>query len=71
MTTMQIPLKRRLNPSEAADYLGIKPRTLKSWRKDRRIPYYHLGWRTIVYDVRDLDRYLECNRVEALNCYYK
>ena len=72
MTTIrQVPMKRRLNPVEAAEYLGIKPGTLKKWRHDRRLPYYQLGWRTIVYDVQDLDRYLECNRVEALNCYYQ
>ena len=72
MTTIrQIPLKRRMNPVEAAEYLGIKPGLLKKRWQERRIPYYKLGWRTIVYDVLDLDRYLECNRVEALNCYYK
>lgn len=58
MTTIrQVPVKRRLNPVEAAEYLGVKPGTLKKWRYDRRIPYYQLGWRTIVYDVQDLDRY--------------
>jgi len=72
MTTIrQVPMRRRLNPAEAAAYLGIRPGTLKKWRYDRRIPYYQLGWRTIVYDVQDLDRYLAANRVEALECYYR
>ncbi len=72
MTTLrQIPMKRRMNPVETAAYLGIRPGTLKKWRSDRRIPYYQLGWRTIVYDVQDLDRYLEATRVEALECYYR
>lgn len=72
MTTIrQVPVKRRMNPGEAAEYLGVRRGLLKKWWQERRIPYYKLGWRTVVLDVQDLDRYLECNRVEALNCYYK
>ena len=66
----QVPMKRRMNPAEAAEYLGIKPRTLKKWRYERRISYYQLGRRMIVYDVQDLDRYLAANRVEAMEYYY-
>lgn len=61
------PKSLRLSPPEAAEYLGgIKPRTLKKWRHERRIPYYRLGHVAVVFDVRDLDAYLARHRVEAI-----
>ncbi len=60
------PKSLRIIPNEAASYLGIKPRTLKKWRHERRIPYYRLGHVAVVFDVRDLDAYLARHRVEAI-----
>ena len=55
-----------LGPEEAAQYLGIKPRTLKKWRHERRIGFYRLGHVAVVFDVRDLDAFLARRRVEAI-----
>ena len=60
------PKHLRMTPPEAAEYLGIKPRTLKKWRHERRIPYYRLGHVSCVLDVRDLDAFLARRRVEAI-----
>ena len=61
------PKHLRLTSTEAAEYLGgIKPRTLKKWRHERRIPYYRLGHVQICFDVRDLDAFLALRRVEAI-----
>jgi len=60
------PKSLRMIPDEAAQYLGIKPRTLKKWRHERRIPYYRLGHVAVVFDVRDLDAFLARRRVEAI-----
>jgi len=60
------PKHLRLPPPEAAEYLGIKPRTLKKWRHERRIPYYRLGHVAVVFDVRDLDGFLARHRVESI-----
>ena len=61
------PQNLRMGPEEAAQYLGgIKPRTLKKWRHERRIPYYRLGHVQICFDVRDLDAFLARRRVEAI-----
>ena len=60
------PKSLRLIPAEAAQYLGIKPRTLKKWRHERRIEYYRLGHVAVVFDVRDLDAFLARHRVEAI-----
>ena len=60
------PKSLRMVPDEAAQYLGIKPRTLKKWRHERRIPFYRLGHVAVVFDVRDLDAFLARRRVEAI-----
>lgn len=60
------PQHLRLTSQEAAEYLATKPRTLKKWRHERRIPYYRLGHVQIVFDIRDLDAFLARRRVEAI-----
>ncbi len=65
--TKRPPRPLRLSTQEACEYLGgIKPRTLKKWRHERRIPYYRLGHVQICFDVRDLDAFLARRRVEAI-----
>ena len=65
-TTKQPPARLRMTPVEAATYTGLTLRNLKRYRHERRIPYYRLGHVTVVFDVRDLDAFLEQNRVEAI-----
>ena len=61
------PKNLRVTTPEACEYLGgIKPRTLKKWRHERRIAYYRLGHVQICFDVRDLDAFLARRRVEAI-----
>ena len=61
------PKALRLDARQAAKYIPMNPRTLKEYRQQRRIPYYRIGHRTIVFDVRDLDAFIAKRRVEALN----
>lgn len=47
----------------AAEFLGLKPATLRAWRSRRQGPaYYRLG--RIWYRVEDLARWLESRRIE-------
>lgn len=55
---------RRLSLSEAAEFLGISPHTLRLWCRTRRLPSYKLG-RRVVLDETDLRAFLAANRVEA------
>ncbi|HEY9147111.1 MAG TPA: helix-turn-helix domain-containing protein [Thiobacillus sp.] len=50
----------RLTTEQAAEYLGVKPSTLETWRCNKRygLAYIKLG-RLIRYRVRDLDAFLE------------
>lgn len=60
--------KRMLTTEDAADYLGLSPRTLEKWRKNPRTdgrpkgPDFHDLDGNIRYDVRDLDAYLKQTR---------
>ncbi len=56
----------RLETNPAAKYLGMKPRLLKQYRHERKIPFYRIGYRQIVFDVRDLDAFLARKRVESI-----
>lgn len=56
--------KDRLTTEEAAEIIGVKPKTLVSWRctKKEDIPYYKIGWK-VFYKESDLLMWFEKNRV--------
>ncbi len=56
---------RRVSVKEAADLLGVSRHTLRRWLALRLIPYHHCG-RRVVLDPRDLEHFLQANRVEAI-----
>ncbi len=55
-----------LNEREAADYIGLKPSTLTTWRSTGRydLPFIKAG-RLVRYRVTDLDRFLEARTVNS------
>lgn len=54
---------RWLGTTEAAEQLGVVPRTLYRMIDEGQIPAYKMG-RVIRIKASDLDAYLEANRVE-------
>jgi excisionase family DNA binding protein len=57
-TTATAPSKGALSAREAADYLGVSPKTLENWRARGEGPaYVRLGAR-VVYRPADLDKFL-------------
>ena len=49
-----------LPPRQAAEYIGVQPKTLRTWRSEGRGPAYRrLGPRTYVYRVTDLQTFVE------------
>jgi len=54
---------RRVSVADGAPMLGVSPHTLRSWLRQRRIPYYRCG-RRVVVDVADLEKFLSQNRIE-------
>lgn len=56
---------RALKAGAAAEYIGCSRRTLTDLSSQGRIPYAKIGPRLLVYDIADLDAFLDECRVEA------
>jgi excisionase family DNA binding protein len=59
-----IQLAARLSVDEAATRCGVSKFTVRSWLRQRRIPFFKLG-RRVVLDAADVDAFLRAHRVEA------
>lgn len=57
---MIVSPKEKMTRPEAADYLGLSPRTLANWHSSGRvkIPFYKVGKKKTIYLKSDLDAYL-------------
>ena len=52
----------RLRQAAAAEYLGVKPRTLEKWRRvGGGPPFFKLG-RVVVYDLSELEAWLAARK---------
>ena len=58
MTTKEIK-PRCLKAGNAAAYMNISRRYLSEISQQGRIPYHKIGTRCLVYDIADLDRFLD------------
>ena len=58
-------MKKRLDTKQAAKYLGYThPQTLANKRAKRQGPNYIKLGRRILYDIDDLDSYIDSHRVK-------
>jgi excisionase family DNA binding protein len=55
-----------LSIEEGAVQLGISPLTMRAWIRQRRLPYIQLG-RRILLDPKDVQRFIDANRVKAVS----
>lgn len=55
-----------LNIVEAADKLGISPRTLYDWVRHRKIPFYRVGEKNVRFKEEELEEWLQAHREEAI-----
>ena len=56
--------RRYLNTDQAAEYLGLKATTLIELRINGRGPRYSKSVRRVIYDVRDIDEWVEAGKRE-------
>lgn len=54
--------RRLLSVKQAAEYLGLSPKTLYAWIESGRVPYVALGRRRLL-DPRELDKFIQRNTV--------
>jgi excisionase family DNA binding protein len=55
--------QRALKAGQAAIFCGISRRYLHDLTKQGRIPYHKIGPRCLVYDIADLDAFLDECRI--------
>lgn len=51
---------------EAAQMLGISPRTLEEWVGRREVPFYRIG-RLVRFSVTDLGDWIETRRIREVD----
>lgn len=56
---------RLLTPDQAAEYLGTTRGALLKLAQRRRIPFVRQGPKTLRFDVRQLDEWIDDHTVEA------
>ncbi len=61
----EIETECKISLLDAAPYVGVSPYTMRSWVRDRKIPFFRCG-RRIVFARADLDRFLEECRVSPV-----
>jgi len=54
-----------LRPGDAAKYLGVSARTIRSWQTQRLLPFARMSKRCVLISVADLDAAVGKCRVEA------
>ncbi|MGO9350834.1 MAG: helix-turn-helix transcriptional regulator [Mycobacterium sp.] len=47
--------------NEVAEYLGLTPRGIREMRRDGRIRSYRLGYKTVRYDLNEIDAALRAS----------
>lgn len=58
--------RARLTEPEAAEYLGVKPETLRGWRNARTAPRFTRAGRQVQYRVQWLEDYLDAHTEEPI-----
>lgn len=59
--------QRLLTVQDAAKYLAVSVSTLYGWVYQRRISFVKVG-RALRFDLADLDRFVESNRIRPKAC---
>lgn len=57
------PIKRLLRVEEAADFLNVKPSTVRAWMLKRKLPRVHVGDRAVRIPLEALERLVTENTV--------
>jgi len=61
------PKKQKLNNNDAAEYLGIRPDTLATWRCKHKGPRYAKIGTRVLYDLADLEDFFRARAVDTMD----
>lgn len=45
---------------EAAEYLGVKKSTIRSWIKNKGMPHYRVGGKLLKFKRSEIDDWIKC-----------
>jgi predicted DNA-binding transcriptional regulator AlpA len=62
-TPLGTPNRKYLTVGDAARFVGLAEQTLNSWRVSGHGPAYHKLGRRVVYDVEELERWIQNRRL--------
>lgn len=60
-------MNKKLRTPAAADYLGVKTNTMEIWRCQKRGPKFYKIGRCVVYDLNDLESYVNAHGVHTVD----
>lgn len=60
-----MPEKRFIGVKELAEYLDVSANTLRSWIRQRQIPYHKIG-RLVKFDLRRIESWVKEREVKPI-----
>ena len=57
----------RLKTSMASEYMGVSRQILSRLAINGKIPHYKMSTRLFLFDIADLDAYMDARRVDAVS----
>lgn len=54
-----------LDVKQAADFMGVKPTTIRKWVQTRRIPFHKVG-DLVRFDSAEIQRFWDSTKVEPI-----
>lgn len=59
-------LARFWDKRQIAEYLGISIYTVDAWVSQKRIPYIKLGGKKVVFDRKEIEKWIDDQKVEPV-----
>ncbi len=53
-----------INIDEVAAYLGVKPSTIRSWIKNKNMPYHRIGGKLLKFKRSEIDEWIKSKECE-------
>lgn len=53
-------MDKYISIEEAADYLGVKTSTVRSWIKNKGMPHYRVGGKLLKFKRSEIDEWIKC-----------
>lgn len=62
MAMSELHVDNYINIEEAADYLGVKTSTVRSWIKNKGMPHYRVGGKLLKFKRTEIDEWINVGK---------